>query len=630
MVLEHTFEQSKRAQNIAAGVPVPGSAIYANRSQEVQRASQELVEEYLDSIQTLDHWNNPEARFSESLNSGPLFRFHNDVGLLGKDGEAKLKQFLSDGGSLYQQGRFARVLRGNLNRLNFNIRVSERRFALGASEDAREDRETTQRMKAVKESYRKLFDEVGSQGVGYAQGLLIDTMIDWMDSSHIRSDKDMFVSFVCGNGEHIVFEGGEAFVIPSQNEKLQDLNKRFAQAKSHIRNTDNYILENCETDFFKDLAREGRDAKEEVLGLAQEEGIPLREYLKVLVPDIESSDDFEQQYFDFLYFVSQENREVLAREFGFDPVELSVSEQFFFLSYLKKTKHQEAERLKTFAREYHSDGLRAFLSVGHGGKEMENIVLDLDKNLGRDVAQKAFVEYGQFMQAALRAEEFLQAEFHSELVENPVYIQEYRQVILRRGVDLLKTYHDDPEAIMQNTNRATMRTRALFEFVRMMKGEGEPLDLEAIRNISVEFINLSEVDKETAQSWANRYLATRVAVDDDILKTAERIRNRDETLDVHLTKYGQDTTSFYFQEPFRDGVCVSGLTVADDAQKGLFTKRMLESTFQGSVLGGTNVYAYVDGANQRAVSLYASLGLVETGECLNDNPEILLLKRKST
>jgi len=110
----------------------------------------------------------------------------------------------------------------------------------------------------------------------------------------------------------------------------------------------------------------------------------------------------QQLLFDYEYLVSRPMREIIQREFNFELKDLSFREQFYFLNYLKQVTVAEVEKMKQFTSDYGVAGLRTFLSLEQGGKELGDRIVDFGQN--KEVAGKVFEYYSQLLDRAEQAE----------------------------------------------------------------------------------------------------------------------------------------------------------------------------------------------------------------------------------
>jgi len=116
---------------------------------------------------------------------------------------------------------------------------------------------------------------------------------------------------------------------------------------------------------------------------------------------------------DFTFFQQKGFRNVLETELGVSFVELTLPEQYQFLNYAKETTNAESKALIEFCNTNGTAGLRSFLSLEHGGKDMGNTLMELGKSLSPQESKMLFAEYGGLVDVTSKLEQELRTVFQS-------------------------------------------------------------------------------------------------------------------------------------------------------------------------------------------------------------------------
>jgi len=91
------------------------------------------------------------------------------------------------------------------------------------------------------------------------------------------------------------------------------------------------------------------------------------------------------------------HRERIFEKTGIDLKQLPINEQLYFLDYLKFCDSEKLKQVQDFYSVYNKKGLKTFLSVEHGGKEMGDKILHLSENLPENEAKEIFNGYGSLI-----------------------------------------------------------------------------------------------------------------------------------------------------------------------------------------------------------------------------------------
>lgn len=159
---------------------------------------------------------------------------------------------------------------------------------------------------------------------------------------------------------------------------------------------------------------------------------------KLKVEDVVKSKVLPGDKTDFKYFsiFSQKGmRDVIEKQFNIQMKELSLPEQFRFLQYIKNHTVENMKPVEKFSQTFKESGIKTFLSIEHGGREMGDKILTLGEKLPKEVAEKVFAKYGEIVDSASEAADFVAKKLSG--VNGDQYIGHIQENLLRKGKDLL-------------------------------------------------------------------------------------------------------------------------------------------------------------------------------------------------
>lgn len=132
--------------------------------------------------------------------------------------------------------------------------------------------------------------------------------------------------------------------------------------------------------------------------------------LKELVAELKGDEGLERVTDeDVLLFQHVHSGELACKiegEFGFSLSSLSLKEQYFFLSYLKRVTPISADTMKRFTSLYGVDGMRTFLSLERGDESLSDHIVAFGQHA--EVAGTVFRYYSELLNSAERADALVQ------------------------------------------------------------------------------------------------------------------------------------------------------------------------------------------------------------------------------
>jgi len=157
-------------------------------------------------------------------------------------------------------------------------------------------------------------------------------------------------------------------------------------------------------------------------GETEEERVERERYLK----------EFKENYFGFY-------DEEFFNKTGVRFNNLDLKEQGQFLIYYKRTDFITQEKLFEFVKKYGENGLKTFLSLEQGGKEMGEKILKIGENLDEQKANLLFIKYAEMVDKVRKVNVYIieQLGKHSDAEELAITEQ-----LLIRGKKLLDIIYE--------------------------------------------------------------------------------------------------------------------------------------------------------------------------------------------
>lgn len=156
--------------------------------------------------------------------------------------------------------------------------------------------------------------------------------------------------------------------------------------------------------------------------------IPLTSY----VPNFVHGSDVQELIRDYEYLISRPMREQVQEDFSFNLVDLTITEQFYFLNYLKQITVDQADNVKKFVSIQGINGLRAFISIGRGGLKLGDSIIKLGLNQPES-AREVFEYYLNILERAEQAERLVEGSVNCEQEDCVAISEQVRKNILNRG-----------------------------------------------------------------------------------------------------------------------------------------------------------------------------------------------------
>ncbi len=136
------------------------------------------------------------------------------------------------------------------------------------------------------------------------------------------------------------------------------------------------------------------------------------------------------------------HRTKILEKTGVELSKIPLLEQRYFVNYLKFVDCKSVQNLQNFNKKYGNSGFRTFLSIEQGGKEMGDKILELGEKLPKETSVKIFAKFGEIIDSSDEVIDVIRSRFDKKIeVAEPV-LSSIRQMLLKKGSDLLIEYSD--------------------------------------------------------------------------------------------------------------------------------------------------------------------------------------------
>lgn len=170
----------------------------------------------------------------------------------------------------------------------------------------------------------------------------------------------------------------------------------------------------------------------------ENESAPLskEEFMRALYPQKGYTPD---EFYRYKNLSKLHMRKKIEEDFHLDLSKCDLWVQRSFLEFLETRDIENVEKLRVFVSAYGDVGLKTFLSLEYG-KELGDDIVEMGEQLPQETAQKIFSKYGELVDAAEQAAEYVGA-FKQANTDQSV-AGEVRESMLKRGRELLAGFVD--------------------------------------------------------------------------------------------------------------------------------------------------------------------------------------------
>lgn len=209
---------------------------------------------------------------------------------------------------------------------------------------------------------------------------------------------------------------------------------------------------------------------------------------------------------DWKYLIETCEEEII-KDFGSIFLELDDQQKRPFLEFVKKKIERNIPKIKEFCNKYKNKGFKTFLSLEQD-PELGDKIISFGESVNPEIAKKVFEKYSEIVDQAYKIEDFIASELSSE-IKDQKQSNEIIQQIMVRAKDVLVQFINaselakkkgielSAEDISLELEKIKIDTILLSTTLRVMKQSGQKIDLEDIKNFSLEGHVLPKEVKDT-------------------------------------------------------------------------------------------------------------------------------------
>jgi N-acetylglutamate synthase-like GNAT family acetyltransferase/uncharacterized protein YciU (UPF0263 family) len=333
-----------------------------------------------------------------------------------------------------------------------------------------------------------------------------------------------------------------------------------------------------------------------------------------LLQDTEIS---QKQLAEYQNLITTDFRTFLEEEFNIKFETLTIPEQFFFLEYIQTQTQETVDRVKEFSHVYGSKGVRTFLSIEQGGKEMGDKILALGETLPESLARQVFEKYGLIVDTAMNAQKTIELLIPPEqFAASHARLAQIRESLLIRARDFLVKYHLNKDKNFKESLQGLDRfNEEIFLFAETYKASvesGEPLSLEEIEHIGLKVLSHEERRQHANTLWQitkeNRKGFITAPQEMNEREARFRATIDDTHTDFYTLEYKGSIAAFCsFTDQGGDTVLVESLNVESEI-KGTKIGGDFFNVVTHKVAQTKNIVGYVHAGNAGSLPYYERIG----------------------
>ncbi len=273
---------------------------------------------------------------------------------------------------------------------------------------------------------RQLLNEaVEKQQGSYLLNVRAKEVYSAMENGDWGSDQDHLPVLI--TGDRYAFHLDDVLYIsePSDRKKLEDLVGRISELSEDI---DKILRKSGQISMGYPLMQERSSLYSEI-------------YSTMRVARVEDLAVFgeanEEDLASYAYLLRKPTRERVEKDFGIKISEMSLSEQFQFLNFIKTKEAKHIPPVQNFVSRYGKTGFRTFLSLEYG-REFGDSIVELGEKLPQDQAERIFIKYSELVDAAESAGSYVREHYGKDA--NEATISSIQDNLMRRGRDLLSGF----------------------------------------------------------------------------------------------------------------------------------------------------------------------------------------------
>ncbi len=317
----------------------------------------------------------------------------------------------------------------------------------------------------------------------------------------------------------------------------------------------------------------------------------------------------------------------LTAEYSIPILKLSWEEQTQIASMISTLPRDRKDKFELFLKNFNLSGLRTFLSLAHGGKEMgmgdKILNLGLEEKIPREVLDSIFNKYSDIVNIAHDANKVLKDILPKEVFENSSNeIEEIRESLLIRAQKLLLTFHDNKdlnsEELLKNLERYKAEVFLYADTYKKLKQSGSVISLETIKNTKMKILSQEEKEERASKLWDITKANRPFIVDQEEIEKRKKVFydtiNNPDSIFYDLTYKHKDN---------KEDSDIAFCSVTSDENGDLYVESLnIESEIKGSQIGseffpmvieelkkkGKNIYGHVHPGNSGTLLYYTRLG----------------------
>lgn len=309
------------------------------------------------------------------------------------------------------------------------------------------------------------------------------------------------------------------------------------------------------------------------------------------------------EFKSYLNIIEEDNRHKIEEFFSIGLDQLSLKEQFYFFNFIKDLKMNEAKTTKEFTDKFKIDGLRTFLSIEQGGKEMGDKILTLGEKLPEESARVLFAKYGEIIDEVENIGGYIERSMKGKV--SPLIIEKAKENLLIKGKDLLNSYAvkagickgEECVDIGKELEEKLSNIKAsliLFASACKSLSENGSLSLEDLANTQLEIVRGS-MDEKTQEEMKrifkeNRPNYSKPLLDDVSSEFENNLKNTKDNQTFYILKNNGDITSFMRLDEEKDGSVygasfnvrteLRGSTIGSELLKEIIEKESITRPFK--------------------------------------------------
>ena len=301
------------------------------------------------------------------------------------------------------------------------------------------------------------------------------------------------------------------------------------------------------------------------------------------------------------------HRSNIKEKTGVELSEIPLTEQRYFVDYLKFVDYDSVDYLKDFNKKYKKNGFQTFLSIEHGGKEMGNKILELGEKLPEEIARKVFAKFGEIIDSVDEVISIIGERFGKD-TKDPTLFDSVRKTLLKKGSDLLVEYssmaskceggkecNEIGKEILEKLENSKHSAILLGSAFKSVLSEG--ISLEQIKDVTLESTNDREKISEYKEEMLKIFEANRATYPKELLKeTMEEFKealNTPENKEFFILKDKEDILGFMRFDKLENGNLyagslntrneIHGLAIGGALLKDLLIKKSKENNIEAVV-----------------------------------------------